>query len=59
MIEREVWCRRGCSLTENEATIVRSTYPLGTGKGERGLWRRVRCASRRCHGLPVNFRSVI
>ena len=37
MIDRYVWCRRGCSLTEHDAAIVRGAYPEGTGKGERGL----------------------
>src|SRR6266545_6384336 len=59
MIDRKVWCRRGWNLTEHEAAIVRGAYLEGTGKGERGFRRRVRGASRRCHGLPINFRSFI
>jgi hypothetical protein len=59
MIDRKVWCRRGRSLTEHEDTVARSAYLAGTGKGERGLRRRVRSANRRCHGLPINFRSFV
>jgi hypothetical protein len=59
MVDRELWCLRGRSLTEPEDALARSAYLEGTGEGERGSQAMSQERQPEVPRVPVNFRSGI